>query len=99
MDPAGAPPTTPSTGAAYVLISHGESGGGAYLDTGVLSTSTTTDGTEEQKNYANLNLVPGGYYVDDQTTDVAGANHFDDVVLRPSVLSVANKAGLGPRAH
>jgi len=95
MDPSG----LPSTGAAYVLISHGESGGGAYLDTGVLSTSTTTDGTEEQKNYANLNLVPGGYYVDDQTTDVAGANHFDDVVLRPSVLSVANKAGLGPRAH
>ena len=97
MDPAGSPPSTPSTGAAYVLISHGESGGGAYLDNGVLSTSTTTDGTEEQKNYANLTL--GIYYVDDQVTDVAGANHFDDVVLRPSVLGVANKAGLGPRAH
>jgi len=93
MDPAG----SPSTGAAYVLVSHGESGGGAYLDTGVLSTSNTTDGTEEQKNYVNLALA--AYYVDDQTTDVAGANHFDDVVLRPSVLSVANKAGLGPRAH
>ena len=93
-NPAGTPPFT---GAAYILLSHGESGGGAYLDNGVLSTSTTTDGTEEQKNYANLAL--GGYYVDDQVTDVAGANHFDDVVLRPSVLSVANKAALGPRAH
>ena len=93
MNPAG----SPSTGAAYVLVSHGESGGGAYLDNGVLATSTTTDGTEEQKNYANAAL--GAYYVDDQTTDVGGTNHFDDVVLRPSVLSVANKAGLGPRAH
>ena len=93
MDPAG----SPSTGAAYVLVSHGESGGGAYLGNGVLTTSSTTDGTEEQKNYANLAL--GTYYVDDQVTDVAGANHFDDVVLRPSVLGVANKAGLGPRAH
>jgi len=96
MDPA----ATPSTGAAYVLISHGESGGGAFLDTGILGTSTSTDGTEEQKNYANLDVVgTGGYYVDDQSTDIAGAAHFDDVVVRPSVLSVASKAGLGPRQH
>ena len=93
MDPASSPPT----GAAYVLISHGESGGGAFLDTGVLSTSTTTDGTEEQKNYTTQVLQP--YYVDDQSIDVGGATHFDDVVLRPSVLSVATKAGLGPRSH
>jgi prepilin-type N-terminal cleavage/methylation domain-containing protein len=91
------PSGTPPTGAAYVLISHGESGGGAYLDTGVLSTSSLVDGTEEQKNYASLALQ--GYYVDDQTTDVGGANHFDDVVVRPSVLTVANRAGLGPRSH
>ncbi len=93
MLPAGMPPT----GAAYVLVSHGESGGGAYLDTGQLATSTLADGTEEQKNYANLPLA--AYYVDDQATDVPGAAHFDDIVIRPSVLSVANKAGLGPRAH
>ena len=93
MLPGGAPPT----GAAYVLISHGESGGGAYLDTGQVSTSTVTDGTEEQKNYANLALQ--AYYVDDQSTDVGGTAHFDDIVVRPSVLAVASKAGLGPRAH
>ena len=29
----------------------------------------------------------------------ASGAHFDDIVVRPSVLSVANKAGLGPRAH
>jgi prepilin-type N-terminal cleavage/methylation domain-containing protein len=93
MDPAATPPT----GAAYVVISHGESGGGAFLDTGAVSASTTTDGTEEQKNYASQVLQ--AYYVDDQPTDVAGAAHFDDVVLRPSVLGVAAKAGLGPRQH
>lgn len=87
----------PNTGAAYVVISHGESGGGAYLNSGLLSTSTTTDGTEEAKNYANLVLQP--YYLDDGTTDVPGANHFDDIVSRPSVLSLAFKAGLGPRSH
>lgn len=88
---------TPNTAAAYVLVSHGESGGGGYLPTGALFTSTTTDGTEEQKNYANLALQ--AYYVDDQISDVAGATHFDDLVMRPSLLSVINRAGLGPRSH
>ncbi|HYC36517.1 MAG TPA: type II secretion system protein [Usitatibacter sp.] len=87
----------PNTGAAYVLISHGESGGGGYLNTGVLFTSTTIDGTEEQLNYANL--VLRAYYVDDALTDLAGASHFDDLVSRPSVLALAAKAGLGPRSH
>jgi prepilin-type N-terminal cleavage/methylation domain-containing protein len=93
MVPAGVPPT----GAAYVLISHGESGGGAYLESGALATSTTTDGNEEQKNYANLPLA--AYYVDDQIVDVGGTSHFDDVVVRPTIISVASKAGLGPRSH
>jgi hypothetical protein len=87
----------PNTGAAYVLISHGESGGGAYLSSGTLAASNTTDGTQEQFNYANLALR--SYYVDDSTTDVAGAAHFDDIVSRPSVMSLALKAGLAPRSH
>ena len=92
------PSSTPSTGAAYVVISAGSSGGGAYLYSGQLSTSTTTDGTEEAKNYANLAL--GAYYVDDSISDGAGAaTHFDDIVSRPALLTVINKAGLGPRAH
>ena len=86
-----------NTGAAYVVISHGETGGGGFLNTGVLFTSTTTDGTEEQRNYANLAI--GAYYVDDSINDNAGATHFDDSVSRPSVLSVVTKAGLGPRSH
>jgi prepilin-type N-terminal cleavage/methylation domain-containing protein len=87
----------PNTGAAYVLISHGESGGGAYLNSGSVSTTTTTDGTEEQKNYATLALQP--YYVDDSSTDVGGVSHFDDILSRPTVMTVVSKAGLGPRSH
>ena len=92
MDPAVQPGI--NTGAAYVVISAGESGGGAYLNSGVLSTSVAADGTEEQKNYANLALQP--YYVDDTTNETP---HFDDVVSRPSILSVASKAGVAPRSH
>lgn len=85
----------PNTGAAYVVISAGESGGGAYLNTGNVATTTSTgDGTEEQKNYANLGLQ--AYYVSD--TEVA-TPHFDDAVSHPSILSVASKAGVAPRSH
>ena len=94
MDPSAAT----MTGAAYVVISHGETGGGGYLTgTGILAATTSGDGDEEKKNYANLALAP--YYVDDSLSDTAGATHFDDVVSRPSVLTVVNKAGLGPRSH
>ena len=97
MDPNPAPPNSP-TGAAYVLISPGESGGGAFLGSGQISASTVVDGGEEQKNYAALPVsLPPGYYVDDGFMD--GPNHFDDILSRPSVLSVINKASLGPRSH
>ncbi len=94
MDPAG----PVHTAAAFVLISHGESGGGARLGSGSLSESLLTDGTEEQKNYANLavRLAPL-YYVDDSPDETGGATHFDDVIVRPSLLGVITRAGLGPR--
>ena len=71
-----------------------------------LSATTERDGNEEKKNYANLNPLPT-YFVDDSLNDIdcvlnvppACANHFDDIVSRPSVLTVVNKAGLGPRSH
>jgi prepilin-type N-terminal cleavage/methylation domain-containing protein len=98
MDPNAATP--PYSGAAYVIISAGESGGGAYLSTGNLSTSTVGDGAEEQKNYASLGYTLNvTYYVDDTVSDVAGNTHFDDIVLRPSVMNVISRAGLGPRVH
>jgi hypothetical protein len=93
MDPAAGP----STGAAYIVISHGENGEGAYNNEGIVQASTTSSGTEEAKNAANLALQ--AYYVDDFPSYPAGAGHFDDFVLRPSILTVATKAQLGPRAH
>ena len=100
MSPLTTPPGSAHNGAAYVLISHGESGGGGYLNTGIISSSNTTDGTEEQKNYANVAYnAATSYYVDDSINAIAGVGHFDDLVSRPSVLTVISKAGLGPRAH
>lgn len=93
MNPAG----IPSTGAAYVVVSAGSSGGGAYLSSGVLGSSPSVDGNEEVKNYADKVLQ--AYYVDDSISDVSGATHFDDIVSRPALLTVINKAGLGPRSH
>ena len=92
----------PNTGAAYVLVSAGETGGGAYINTGTLGASTLTDGTEESKNYASASYVSAAatYYVDDTINDTSGAaTHFDDILLRPSVMNVISRAGLGPRTH
>lgn len=96
------PAATPHTGAAYVVISHGETGGGAYAGGGYLVPSTTTDGTEEARNYANVAFTGAGtsyYFVDGAINENPGNSHFDDVVLRPSILSVVAKAGLAARSH
>jgi prepilin-type N-terminal cleavage/methylation domain-containing protein len=94
MDPA----IDPYTGAAYVVISAGESGGGAYLGSGNLGASTRKDGTEEKVNYADKALQT--YYVDNSIVDDdSGTGHFDDAVSRYTIIFVANKAGLGPRSH
>jgi hypothetical protein len=101
MDPAALPSAVPPTGAAYVLISHGETGGGGYLSSGQLATtSSADDGAEEERNYANVALALATFYVDDSLNDATDANlHFDDVVSRPSIMTVVSKAGLGPRSH
>ena len=90
----------PHTGAAYVVISHGPTGGGAYTSQGgLVPTTATMDGTEEQRNYANVAFDANAYYVDGETSDTADATHFDDIVLRPSILNVIAKAGLAARTH
>lgn len=93
------PGATPvSSGAAYVVISHGENGKGAYGNGGVVQAAANVEsGTEEAKNAADLAL--GAYYVDDFPAYAGGTGHFDDFVLRPTILTVATKAQLGPRAH
>jgi hypothetical protein len=92
--------TAPHTGAAYAVISHGESGGGGYLGSGQLGASTAGDGTEEMRNYASLPYAGvATYYVDDSLNETATTAHFDDIVSRPALLAVITKAGLGPRSH
>jgi hypothetical protein len=98
MDPTFNPPT----GAAYVVISHGETGGGGYLSTGQVFVSTTNgkDSDQEKSNYADA-AAPAAF-TDDGISDNVDATpsvHFDDIVSRPAVVTVINKAGLGPRPH
>lgn len=96
MDPAG------GQGAAYVLISHGDNRGGAYIDAGSLQGPVGPQvGTEEASNSnANpLRMPPANYYVDSAFNGSDTTNHFDDLMIRPSIIAVASKAQLGPRAH
>jgi len=96
----------PTTGAAYVVISHGAEGGGGYNAQGRLQSSSTAPGTSEAMNFANLQYLPPpvwpaaptSFLVDDVYMAPIGV-HFDDIVSRPSILAVATKAQIGPRAH
>jgi prepilin-type N-terminal cleavage/methylation domain-containing protein len=107
-EPLGGPPPPASTGAAYIVISHGESVIGGYANQGVLQSGKVAMGTLEANNAANSvavfasgasTAVGSPVFVDDFPVYTEDANHFDDVVLRPSILSVASKAQLGARAH
>ena len=52
-------------------------------------------GTGETINANNQALQAA--YVDDNLSDATTAAHFDDIVSRPSILTVLTKAQLGPR--
>ena len=99
------PSVSPSTGAAYVAISHGENREGAYNNEGILQGGTPASGTlEAANNAANVAFVYATSaatvaFVDDFPVYAAGTGHFDDVLLRPTILAIATKAQLGPRAH
>jgi len=96
MDPA-APAVT---GAAYVLISHGENRGGGYDSTGSLQAGTPANGVLEVPNANNqaLPVLPAAF-IDAPFNDSDGANRFDDIVSRPTLMTLLVKAGLAPRAH
>lgn len=102
------PSHSPSTGAAYIVISHGENTEGAYNNLGVLQSSTTSSGSLEAGNNAanvafahatSTALADASAFVDDFPSYSTGTGHFDDFVVRPSILTVATKAQLGPRSH
>ena len=99
MNPtAAAAPAPVSTGAAYVLISHGENRGGAFSRAGVLQAASPAN--SDMENWNSNGQALQLYYVDAPLRDADDATtHFDDIVLRPSLFSVITRAQLGPRAH
>lgn len=91
------PSLTPSTGAAYALISHGENNAGGLSSSGIVSSSTKgVVGTNEDHNRAGASQ---NYYVDAPQNFSNSASRFDDFVVRSSVMSVIQRAHLGPRSH
>jgi hypothetical protein len=79
------------------LISHGENRSGGYTGGGVLLSATTAvEGSNETPNRADTSLA---YYVDAPQNFATDATRFDDYVLRPSIISVIQRASLGPRSH
>jgi len=86
----------------------GPEGGGAYSSEGVLLSSSVAAGTKEALNFANVaystppaavTTAPTSYLVDDVLNGTATTSHFDDIVLRPGVFTLATKANLGARTH
>jgi prepilin-type N-terminal cleavage/methylation domain-containing protein len=96
------PGAAPPTGAAYVLISHGPNLGPSWSGQGTIANPATMNpgigiiGTNEGVNAVNQPVQP---YVDGPLDGSETTNHFDDILLHPSVSNVASRAGLGPRPH
>ena len=87
-------PSAP-TAAAFLLISHGENRGGAYSSSGVIQVASPANSALENVN--NNNQVFQAFYVDAPQVDADGPAHFDDILLRPTLMSVITRAQLGPR--
>lgn len=102
-------------GAAYLAISHGRNTYGAYTSKGTLIATPRIEvlginalkGTSEEFN------INGPTKTIDATTPTTAntfrdaaysegsveAVYFDDLILRPSVIALIQKANLGPRSH
>ncbi|WP_142849653.1 type II secretion system protein [Telmatospirillum sp. J64-1] len=83
------------TGAAYVLISHGSNGFGAYSATGSYRAFAANPNAAEQRN-ANNNPLGGNGNSDAYIDGRLGT--FDDLVRHASIMQVAWRANLRPRA-
>ncbi|MEQ1882373.1 MAG: hypothetical protein ABL878_15545, partial [Burkholderiales bacterium] len=95
------------TGAAYVLISHGENAYGARNNTGSFRAIAERGiaGTTFENPNRNLSSLTVTAVAPPQFMDATYSNaeidttYFDDIVVRPLLFSVINKAQLGPRSH
>lgn len=98
---------TAYTGAAFILISHGDNGYGAINGSRIYQSaaiSGTAGTTLEAPNLNQTSLlvtnVAPPQFVDTTFNDAGDATtYFDDIVIRPSLLSVIGSAQLVPRIH
>lgn len=99
MTPEGSVST--NNGAAYVVISHGENGAGAFSAQGVAQAGKPSSGSDESRNAvtANFSIDSIPYFFDGKPSLDENTRHFDDIVLRPRIVDVATAASLGPRAR
>lgn len=84
----------PIKGVAYVLISHGESGYGAYSPGGSREQMPTS-----APELANTNAA-GTYYQNNHSTpgtDPGSASHFDDILAWTGIQDLAKRSGLTAR--
>lgn len=93
------PPPPNSTGAAYVLISHGPGGAGAYNKNGIIQPGSAIVGTNEMPNRNNQPLTGATVLMNAQPNSALTPAHFDDYLSHPTITDVLNEANLGPRVH
>jgi len=91
------PPSAPpaSSGAAYVLVSHGANGVGAYDNNGALHGGAA--GNSELPNRNGLALGAATVFIDRAPVATAGVTYFDDVLSHPSLATVLQRASLAAR--
>ena len=84
------PATTDETTIAFVLVSHGAIGGGAFLDVGGRAPANADTGTSEATNSSG-----GATFVWAQKNASYGANHFDDILMWRTQDQVYAETGTG----
>ena len=95
------------TGAAYVLISHGGNGYGAYdafgnyvaAGSGVAGNIEAYNINGPTKNVTSTTPATANTFRDTEFSEGAAAIYFDDLLVRPSVFTLIQRAQLGPRSH
>jgi hypothetical protein len=90
------PTATPPTGAAYVLVSHGPSGMGGYMSTGVRMDMPVGDELDNTRATGGAN----GFVIrafSDPDTAVNTGPHFDDLLAYRSISDLAKRANLAAR--
>jgi hypothetical protein len=92
-------PPPPSSGAAYVLVSHGANGAGAYGPSGALQAGSPAPGNQELANRNGLALTGTTVFIDTAPVATVGVTYFDDVLSHPTLATVLERARLGPRSH